>query len=138
MSIEKSPIFNPSFTYMKRIIAVVCVLFAFHFTGLTQQTSVSEKQVLVNNETKAALVSKLSFSTETAEKIISIENEFFTSLSQTIGMPEISEIEKKAREKKVHEAHVTRRSKLMELPLTGRQMEDVIELSEAIRRKHKI
>lgn len=107
-------------------------------SGFSQQTSVTEKQALVNKETKSELITKLSFSDEIAEKIIGIENEFHSSIAATNGMPETTEPEKKAKRAKVHDAHVIRREKLMSIPMTGRQMEDVIESAEAIRRKHKL
>jgi|GEM_PF-3954146 len=98
-----------------------------------QKTENGNKQSKVNDEIKSALVSKLKLSTQAAEQAIVSENEFFEKLAAIRALGENSTKEK---EKKLHEAHTTRRSKLMSIPLTGRQMEDVVELVESIRRKH--
>ena len=122
---------------MRRLFFTMLVV-ASTYVGGNAQNSTTEKQVIANEEIKRELISKLSFSEDKAEKILAIENEFHGSLSSVRKLAENTEAEKKEKGKQLNSAHVLRRSKLMELPLTGRQMEDTIELSESIRRKHKL
>jgi len=122
---------------MRKLVFTALIIALVHFTG-TAQGSVTDKQATANEEMKKELVSKLKVSEDKTEKILAIENQFYTSIAATKTMAVNSEAEKKLRRAKEHEAHVIRRAKLMELPLTGREMEDVIELSESIHRKNKL
>jgi hypothetical protein len=100
-----------------------------------QKTENSNKQIQLNEEIKTALVAKLQLSTEAADQVIVFETEFFGKLA---AITALGEIPTKEKEKKLHEAHTVRRSKLMSIPLTGRQMEDVVAVVESIRRKHNL
>ena len=122
---------------MRKLVFTALITMLVHFIGIAQG-SVADKQAAANEEMKKELVAKLKVAEDKAEKILAIENHFHTSIAATKTMAENSEAEKKLRRAKEHEAHVTRRAKLMELPLTGREMEDVIELSESIHRKNKL
>ena len=122
---------------MRKLVFTILIVALTYIAGSAQNSS-AEKQAATNEEMKKEFVSKLSFSEDKAEKILAIENEFYTSLASVKKLAENSEAEKKEKNKQLSAAHVLRRSKLMELPLTGRQMEDTIELSESIRRRHKL
>lgn len=119
---------------MRKIFLFAFLLFSMH-AAFAQKTENGNKKSLVNDEVKSALVAKLNLSAQAADQILVSENEFFEKLAAIRALGEIATKEK---EKKLHEAHTTRRSKLMSIPLTGRQMEDVVELVESIRRKHNL
>lgn len=121
---------------MKKLIVALFLVGAFQFS-VTAQTA-DDKLAAVNQEIKTGLVSKLKIDDDKAEKIIVIENEFHASMAAAKNLPVATKTQRKEKETMVHSAHVLRRQKLMELLLVGRQMEDVIEISEAARRKHKL
>jgi hypothetical protein len=121
---------------MKKIICSFVFVFAFSLFGLSQITLRTEaKLAKANEELKTGLTTTASISGESADKIIAIEAEFFKNIAEIDAQKNLVT---KDREKKLHVAHVTRRAKLMEIPLTGRQMEDVVFLSESTRRKYKL
>ena len=122
---------------MRKLVFTILTVASTYFGGNAQE-SASEKQASANEEIKKELVSKLSFSEAKAEKILIIENDFYASFISAKKLAENSEAERKEKNKQLNTAHVIRRNKLMELSITGRQMEDTIELSESIRRKHKL
>jgi len=121
---------------MRKLFFTLFIIASVQSAVMAQATT--DKKALAKAETRTELISKLSFSEANADRIIEIENEFFASLAAANLLSETTTAEKKEKHGKIHAAHVLRRSKLMELPLNGRQMEDVIELSESIRRKHKV
>jgi hypothetical protein len=120
---------------MRKFICLLAMLVAIQSAGLAQNATVSAKETKATEEIRSVLASKLNLSADVVEKVIPIEKEFHASLASIQTM---NGLNLKAREKKISAAHVTRRAKLMEIPLTGRQMEDVTELVESIRRKHKL
>lgn len=121
---------------MKKLIISLFVIAAFQFSAVAQ--SETDKLAASNQELKTSLAAKLKIVDDKADKIIAIEDEFHNSIAAAGKLPENTTAEKKEKQKNIHSAHVLRRQKLMELPLTGREMEDVIEISEAARRKHKL
>lgn len=108
---------------------------SFSLAAFCQETlSAEAKEAQAASEIKTELVSKLGLTATATDKIILIENEFHKKLA---ALDQQKEMKTKEREIKLNEAHVTRRSKLMEIPMTGRQMEEVISIVETIRRKNK-
>lgn len=120
--------------FMRKIFVLAFLLVSVHYV-FAQKTENTNKQSQVNEEIRSALIAKLNLSTQAAEQIIVSENEFFDKIA---ALGPVGEIPTKDQERKLHEAHTVRRSKLMSIPLTGRQMEDVVFLVESIRRKHKL
>ncbi|HUC83229.1 MAG TPA: hypothetical protein VMR70_20125, partial [Flavisolibacter sp.] len=84
---------------------------------------------------RTALSTKLQLPMETIDKIIPIENTFQATMATIRSTANLTD---KEREKQISSAHVTRRAGHMAIPISGRQMEDVIILVETIRRKHKL
>ena len=122
-------------TFMRKFICLSGLIICLQMAAYTQTTSASAKEAKATEEIKTALSSQLHFSATVIEKIIPIENEFHASISATNALENLSLKEK---EKRLGAAHVTRRAKLMEIPLTGRETEDVVLLVETIRRKNKL
>lgn len=122
---------------MRKLFFLLFIAASFCVESYAQQTQ-TDKLAAANQETKTALVAKLNVAGDKADKIITIENEFHTSMAVINKLPSATTAETKEKHKREHEAHVIRRQKLMELPLTGLEMEHAIETSEAIRRKHKL
>lgn len=120
---------------MRKFICLLVLSFAIHSAAVAQNSAMSVKETKATEEIRSVLASKLNLSADVVEKVIPIENEFHASMASIQTMSNLSQKEK---EKKMGAAHVARRAKLMEIPLTGRQMEDVVELVESIRRKHKL
>ena len=120
---------------MRKIFSLLLFSFFLHGIVAAQQTDATTAQSKATEEIRSTLTSKLQLSTRTVEKIISIESEFFAKLAavQTTAGLSVQEVEMKN-----NEAHVTRRAKLKEVPLAERQMEEVMDLVESIRRKHKL
>jgi hypothetical protein len=120
---------------MKKLIFFL-LFGALSFSAFSQVTlTAEEKNAKAEEEMKTALTAHMAIPADAAEKILAIEDEFRRKLA---GIEAQTNFKVKEREIKLNEAHVTRRTKLMEIPLTGRQMEDVISLVETIRRKHKL
>jgi len=119
---------------MRKILCLLATTLVLHTAGLAQDVETKERAV--NDEIKTSLVSKFQFSTDQADKIVSIENEFHVSLNAIKEAGEKMPL--KEREKRKHDAHITRRANLAAIPMKGRQMEDVMELVESIRRKHNL
>lgn len=117
---------------MRKSLYFFVLLITFCTTGFAQKTS---KADAANEEIKTALATELNLPGAVADKVLVIENEFYAKLAAINALVDIPVKEK---EKKLHEAHVTRCTKLMETPFTPRQMEDVIILVEKIRVKHKL
>ena len=122
---------------MRKILFLLFTAASFCVEGAAQQTQ-ADKLAAANQETKTALLAKLNVAEDKADKIITIENEFHASMAVINKLHSATTAETNEKRRKEHDAHVIRRQKLMELPLTGREMEDAIETSEAIRRKHKL
>lgn len=119
---------------MKKLITLLVLGFMLHLTVAAQSTaSLQEKQQKAAEEIKAELVSKLSLSSKAADKVIKIENEFRAKLALADAATDAAE-----KDKQRHQAFVTRYGTLMDIPLTGRQMEDAIALIEQIRLKYKL
>ena len=122
---------------MRKLFFLLFIASLFCVESSAQQTQ-ADKLAAANQETKTTLVAKLNVAGDKADKIITIENEFYTSMAAIYKLPDATTAEKNERKRKEHDAHVIRRQKLMELPLTGREMEEAMETSQAIRRKHKL
>ena len=122
---------------MRKLFFLLFIAASFCVESSAQQTQ-TDKLAAANQETKTALIAKLKIAGDKADKIITIENEFHASMAVVNKLPSVTTAETKEKSRKEHDAHVIRRQKLMELPLTGREMEDAIETSEAISRKHKL
>lgn len=86
-------------------------------------------------EIQTALVTKLNLPAKTAAKVIVIENAFY---AKRAGIDITQNLSATDRETKLGEAVRSRYSALLGIPLTGRQMEDVIELVAQIRLVHKL
>lgn len=117
----------------KLILSTLLLLFVQ--VAFSQKANNGDKRSLAMEESKLALVSKLNLTSQAADMVIVTETEFFDRLAAIKALGDIPVTEK---EKKLHAAHTTRRSNLMSIPLTGRQMEDVVEVVESIRRKHDL
>ena len=117
----------------KMILAVLLLAGTTNFV-FAQSTPPVEKDEALRAETKAVLISKLGLSDEASVKVLDIEEGFHAKLASIEGT---SGIPVKEKEVKLNEAHSTRRASLLAIPLTGRQMEDAVEIVAAVRRKLK-
>lgn len=118
---------------MKRII--LSVLFAT-IVCIGASAQQSDKKAIAE-ALKKELVAKLAFTEEKASKAAAIEEAFYKALTASAAMPSATTSERTAKDKKEHEAHVTRRENLMALPLSGRDMEDVVIISDRLHRADK-
>ncbi len=113
---------------MKRIIFSLLLASVICLAASAQQTD----KTAVNEALKKELIAKLSMTEDAAGKAVVIEAEFYTALATASAMPVATTTEQNAQHKKIHEAHVSRREKLLALPLTGRQMEEVVMISDRL------
>ncbi len=119
---------------MRKIFYFLLLLCLLHNNSFSQKNvSASTVQVSVDEELKAVLTSKLSLSDEVAGKVTIIEKEFHTQLA---AIAALGEIPLKDKEIKLNAAHVARRKNLIAIPLSPRQMEDVVTVSDRVYRSH--
>jgi hypothetical protein len=120
---------------MKKLICLSLFTLVIGSTAMAQAGTATTKEAKAMDETRLVLADKLQLTAAVIEKVIPIENEFHAAVASVGANANLSSKEKQM---KVSAAHVLRREKLMAVPLTGREMEDVIEVVETIRRKHKL
>ena len=121
---------------MRKIFGLFMALCLIQNNSFSQKNvQASSVQLSVGEDLKTALMSKLSLSNEVAGRIIVIEKEFHTQLA---AIAALGEIPIKEKEIKLNAAHVARRKSLIAIPLSSRQMEDVVMVSDGVFRSHKM
>lgn len=121
---------------MRKNIFLFGVLFLLATSGFSQQAVAADTaSVKAAEEIQQALVSKLNFPAKTAAKVIAVENDFYARRGAIEAEQNLSAAE---RETKLGEAVRNRYGALLNIPLTGRQMEDAIQVVAQIRLVHKL
>jgi sulfur carrier protein ThiS len=120
---------------MKKLTALLFFVAMLQVASFGQEASTKEKLAQVKETTVKELVSKLQFTPEKAEKVVEIETEFYKHTAELAADERITTSQ---REAKLHKLHVTRRAKLTEANLSGRELEDAIDVVSSVRQKYKI
>lgn len=120
---------------MKKIICSLIFIGALSLPVFSQATlNIEARTAKAAEEIKTALA-KMELPAEAAGKIIAIETEFHKSIAAIDAQKNLL---LKDREIQLNKAHVARREKLIAAPLSGRQMEDVIMITDKAWRNNKL
>lgn len=120
---------------MRKTFFLLSFVFSLILSGFSQKSNTPDTASLkAVEEMKAELVAKLNLPAKTAAKIVAVENDYYAKRSAIVAAQNLTPAEKEAKQ---GEAVRSRYAILMDIPLSGRQMEDAIEVVAQVRQKHK-
>lgn len=121
---------------MRKTFFLLSFVFLFLLSGFSQKNDAPDTALVkASEEMNTALVARLNLPAKTAAKIVAVENDYYAKRAAIVAAQNLTAAEK---ETKQGEAVRSRYGLLLDIPLTGRQLEDAVEVVAQIRQKHKL